>query len=101
VQWRGTKQALEQLKWAIFEYPTHNSDLAPSEYHFFVLRKILLARRNLRSVQETKEVLQNWRISLTVNLALKENEAGPMIGQLPQFRWQLCAEVAKCRYEHF
>ena len=83
VRSRGTKRALEQLKWVIFEYPTHNSDLAPSEYHFFVLRKILLAGRNLRSDQETKEVLQNWRIGLTANLALKEYEAGPTIGQLP------------------
>lgn len=67
VQWRGTKQTLEQLKWVIFDHRTYNCALAPSEYHLFVLRKTLLAGRNLRSDQETKDVLQNWRMGLSAN----------------------------------
>ena len=62
VQWRRTKRELEQLKWDIVEYRIHNFDLAPSEYHLFVLRKTLLTGRSLRSNQETKDVLENWRL---------------------------------------
>jgi hypothetical protein len=47
-----------------------------------VLRKTLLTGRNLRSDQETKDLLQNWRIVLKANLALKEYIAGPVIGQV-------------------
>lgn len=82
VRWRGTKPTLEQFKWVIFEYRTHNFDHAPSEYHLFVLWKTLLDRRILRSDQETKDVLQNWRIGLSGNLALKENEVGPTMRQV-------------------
>ena len=57
MQWRRTKQVLEQLKWDIFEYRINNFDLAPSEYHLFVPRKTFLAGRSLKSVQETKDVL--------------------------------------------
>lgn len=80
VLWRRTKLTLQKLKWIIFEYRSHNFDLAPSEYHLFVLRKTLVTGRNPRS--DTKDFLRNWRISLTGNLALMENRAGRTIGQV-------------------
>ena len=82
-QWRGTKRKLEKLKWVILECRKQNFDFAPSEYHLFILRKTLLADRNLRSDQETKDVLQNWRIKPILQfLALKENRAGTTIWQV-------------------
>jgi hypothetical protein len=49
------------LKQGIFEHPPYTPDLAPSDCHLFLHPKKFLAGQNLRSNQQTKDIVQDWR----------------------------------------
>jgi hypothetical protein len=42
-------------RWEIFEDPSYNPDLAPSDYALFLSLNKFLAAQNLRSDQQTKD----------------------------------------------
>ena len=43
------------------------TDIAPSDYHLFRHLKTFLAGQGMRSVHDTKHVLQDWLKGLTTN----------------------------------
>jgi hypothetical protein len=49
----------EQLKQEIFEHPLYSPDLAPSHYRLFIHFSKFLGGQNLRSDQDTKDVVHN------------------------------------------
>jgi hypothetical protein len=50
----------QKFKWEIFEHSPRSSDLVLCDYHLFLRLKKLRTGQSLRSVQQTKEVVQDW-----------------------------------------
>ena len=59
------KWACRQFKWEIFKHPPYSPIIAPSDFHFFLHLKKLLASQTLSSDQETKD-MHDWLKDLVV-----------------------------------
>lgn len=67
-----TRIFIESLKWEIFDHPPYSPDLAPSDYHLFLLLKNYLAGKRFSDQEELEKTVNDW----FKNLAAEEYNMG-------------------------
>ncbi|GFW38854.1 hypothetical protein TNCV_4078131 [Trichonephila clavipes] len=70
----ATQKLLDQLRWKIFPHSPYSPDLAPSNYHLFLMVKEFLA-------ENVSKVMRRWRIQRPSSLMHLWEKSGSY------FRW--------------
>jgi hypothetical protein len=55
-----TNALIKRFNWEIFERPSYNLGLAPSDYHLFTKLKVWLATQHFHSNEELMDGVNNW-----------------------------------------
>jgi hypothetical protein len=55
-----TNALIKLFNWQIFDHPSYNPDLAPSDYHLFTKIKVWLTTQRLHTNEERMDGVKNW-----------------------------------------
>lgn len=83
---RSTVHLIEKFGWDVFDHPPYSPDLAPSDYHLFLLLKQWLQSQRFENDDELMTGVTNWLKSLAADFF----DAG--LKKLVQ-RYKKCVEV--------
>jgi hypothetical protein len=70
----STRALLEYCNWDLFDHPTYNSDVAPSDYHRFSYLRNLLVSHCVNNNEELMEDVKTWLSSQTVGFLETDKE---------------------------
>jgi hypothetical protein len=62
-----TQAMLPEFRWEVFEHPTYNRNLAPSDFHLFPALKEFLGGRCFKS-DDVKHAVREWLHGLTAEV---------------------------------